>query len=60
MGGMGNVTQNMYVYEYGDEILIVDCGIGFPDVYMPGVDTIIPDITYLLERLKKEEPHLIT
>jgi len=53
MGGMGNVTQNMYVYEYGDEILIVDCGIGFPDVYMPGVDTIIPDISYLLERIKK-------
>jgi ribonuclease J len=48
---MGNVTQNMYVYEYGDEILIVDCGIGFPDVYMPGVDTLIPDISYLQKQL---------
>lgn len=51
LGGMGNVTQNMYVYEYGDEILIVDCGIGFPDVYMPGVDTLIPDISYLQKQL---------
>lgn len=52
LGGMGRVTQNMYVYEYESEILIVDCGIGFPDVYMPGVDTIIPDISYLLNELK--------
>jgi ribonuclease J len=52
LGGMGNVTQNMYVYEYGDEILIVDCGIGFPDVYMPGVDSLIPDISYLLKQLE--------
>ena len=51
MGGIGKVTQNMYLYEYGNEILIVDCGIGFPDQYMPGVDTIIPDINYLLRRL---------
>ncbi len=46
LGGMGNVTQNMFVYEYEDEILIVDCGIGFPDQYMPGVDILIPDISY--------------
>lgn len=51
LGGMGNVTQNMYVYEYGEELLIVDCGIGFPDVYMPGVDTLIPDISYLQKQL---------
>lgn len=48
---MGRVTQNMYLYEYENEILIVDCGIGFPDVYMPGVDTIIPDISYLLNEV---------
>lgn len=53
LGGMGNVTQNMYLYEYGDEILIVDCGIGFPDHYMPGVDILIPDISYLLKRLEE-------
>lgn len=53
LGGMGNVTQNMYIYEYGQEILIVDCGIGFPDHYMPGVDILIPDITYLQKRLEQ-------
>jgi ribonuclease J len=52
LGGIGKVTQNMYLYEYGDEILIVDCGIGFPDTYMPGVDVLIPDISYLLSQLE--------
>mgnify|MGYP006415609523 CR=1 FL=1 len=53
LGGLGKVTQNMYLYEYGNEILIVDCGIGFPDEYMPGVDTLIPDTSYLHEQLEK-------
>lgn len=53
LGGMGNVTQNMFLYEYEDEILIVDCGIGFPDIQMPGVDILIPDVTYLLKRLEE-------
>lgn len=53
LGGMGNVTQNMYLYEYENEILIVDCGIGFPDHYMPGVDILIPDISYLLKRIEQ-------
>jgi len=51
LGGMGHVTQNMFLYEYQDEIMIVDCGIGFPDTQMPGVDILIPDISYLLKRL---------
>ncbi len=51
LGGMGKVTQNMFVYEYEDEILLIDCGIGFPDLYMPGVDILIPDISYLLNRV---------
>ncbi len=53
LGGMGGVTQNMYVYQYENEILLVDCGIGFPDMYMPGVDTLIPDINYVLEQLER-------
>lgn len=53
LGGMGNVTQNMFVYEYDDELLIVDCGIGFPDVQMPGVDVLIPDISYITDKLKQ-------
>ena len=51
LGGLGKVTQNMFLYEYENEILIVDCGIGFPDSYMPGVDILIPDIDYLLQQL---------
>lgn len=53
LGGMGSVTQNMYIYQYENEILIVDCGIGFPDMYMPGVDTLIPDISYLQDQVQK-------
>ncbi len=52
LGGLGKVTQNLFLYEYENEILIVDCGIGFPDSYMPGVDILIPDIEYLLEQLE--------
>lgn len=53
LGGMGSVTQNMYVYQVDQEILLVDCGIGFPDMYMPGVDTLIPDIGYIQAQLEK-------
>ncbi len=53
MGGIANVTQNIYVYQYQDEILLIDCGIGFPDVLMPGVDILIPDINYLLRQLEE-------
>jgi ribonuclease J len=52
IGGMGNVTQNMYVYEYLDEMMIFDCGIGFPTQAMPGVDVMIPDITYIKEQIE--------
>lgn len=52
LGGLGKVTQNMFLYEYENEIMIVDCGIGFPDSYMPGVDVLIPDIEYLLQQLE--------
>ena len=51
LGGMGGVTQNMYVYEYDNEIMIVDCGIGFPDIQMYGVDIVLPDISYLLKQV---------
>lgn len=53
LGGVGEVTKNMYVYEYGKFQLIVDCGIGFPDESTPGVDFLIPDITYLEKSKKK-------
>lgn len=47
IGGIGDVTKNMHLYQYKDEILIVDCGLGFADETMLGVDLLIPDITYL-------------
>ncbi|HUD44227.1 MAG TPA: ribonuclease J [Patescibacteria group bacterium] len=49
LGGLGDVTRNMYLYEYKDQILIVDCGIGFADETMLGVDLLLPDIAYLLK-----------
>jgi ribonuclease J len=47
IGGVGDVTKNMYLYEYKNEILIVDCGLGFADETMLGVDLLIPDVSYL-------------
>ncbi|HYM65272.1 MAG TPA: ribonuclease J [Candidatus Sulfotelmatobacter sp.] len=53
LGGAGRVTSNMHVYEIDNEILIVDCGLGFADETMLGVDLLIPDITYLKNTKKK-------
>lgn len=53
LGGVGDVTKNMYVYENEKDILLVDCGVGFPDETMLGVDLIIPDISYLLANKHK-------
>ncbi len=44
----------MYLYEFKDQILIVDCGLGFPDETMLGVDLLLPDITYLLDACRPE------
>lgn len=51
LGGMGEVTQNLFVYELENELMIIDCGIGFPDHTMPGVDILIPDISYLVRQM---------
>jgi len=53
LGGFGEVTNNMFVYETGKDILIVDCGVGFPTEEMRGVDLTIPDISYLLPKKGK-------
>ncbi len=57
LGGVGNVTKNMFCYEYRidgklQDILLVDCGIGFPDPQMYGVDIVIPDVSYLLDKTR--------
>jgi ribonuclease J len=53
LGGAAEIGKNMMVYEYDDKILIVDCGVSFPDEEHPGVDLIIPDFTYIRENRSK-------
>lgn len=60
LGGVGVVTKNMFVYECGEDILIVDCGIGFPEIEQLGVDVVIPDISYLKNKTKKIRGIIIT
>lgn len=60
LGGVGDVTKNMYIYEYGGDVIIVDCGVGFPDEAMPGVDLVIPDISYLRDKKSKIKGIIIT
>lgn len=60
LGGNGQVTKNMFVYEYGDDIVLVDCGMGFPSEQLYGVDMVIPDISYLRDKQSKIRGLLIT
>lgn len=53
LGGVGNVQRNMYCYEYKGDLVIIDCGVGFPEEEMPGVDLVIPDISYLRDKKDK-------
>ena len=53
LGGLGEIGKNITVFECDDEIIVVDCGIAFPDEEMYGVDLIIPDISYLKNNAKK-------
>ena len=60
LGGVGDVTKNMYAYEYGNDIIIIDCGVSFPDVEMRGVDLVIPDINYLKDKKQNIRGIVIT
>lgn len=60
LGGLGEIGKNMTAVEYEGQIIVVDCGIGFPDDSMPGVDLVIPDTTYLEENRHKLQAFLLT
>ncbi|MEG1524025.1 MAG: ribonuclease J [Clostridia bacterium] len=60
LGGVGEIGKNMTVLEYGNDIVVVDCGIIFPDEDMPGIDVVIPDMSYLIENRQKLRGFLIT
>ncbi len=60
LGGVDEIGKNMYVYEYGDDIIVVDCGSVFPKEDMLGVDLVIPDITYLMSKRDHIRGYLFT
>ena len=60
LGGLGEIGKNMTALEYGDDIIVIDCGMGFPDDDMPRVDLVIPDVSYLVENAHKVRGILIT
>lgn len=60
LGGMCEIGKNMTAYEYGNDIIIVDCGQIFPDETMPGVDAVIPDFTYVLQNRDRVRGIFIT
>ena len=60
LGGLEQIGMNITAFEYGDSIMVVDCGMGFPEDDMLGVDLVIPDVSYLEENIDRVKGFVIT
>ena len=60
LGGLNEIGKNMTLYEYGDDMFIVDCGMTFPNAEMPGVDLVIPDFTYAIKNKDRIKGIILT
>ncbi len=60
LGGMEEIGKNMTAFEYGENIIVVDCGLAFPEDEMLGIDLVIPDVTYLEKNVEKVHGILVT
>ena len=60
LGGLGEIGKNMTVIEFGNDLLLIDCGMGFPDEDMYGIDVVLPDITYLRNNASRIRGLIIT
>ena len=60
LGGLDEIGKNITLYQYGDDMFLVDCGMSFPDEEMPGIDIVIPDFTYVLANKEKIKGLVLT
>jgi ribonuclease J len=60
LGGLGEIGRNMTVFEHAGRLLIVDCGVLFPEEHQPGIDVILPDFTWIRDRLDKIDALVLT
>lgn len=60
LGGLEQIGMNITAFEYGDSIIVVDCGLAFPEDDMLGIDLVIPDITYLKDNIQKVKGFVFT